>query len=292
MEEHLNQCPLCKSGHFTLYKKLKDFSVSQESFRIVSCNHCGFRFTNPRPVESELGKYYESEDYISHTNEGNNLINNLYKLARIYTIQQKSRLIGKWGKKGRLLDIGCGTGEFIDYNKKLKWTVSGVEVNDKARAQAEQLVQQPLFASLDAVTKEKQFQAITLWHVLEHISNLEESCLKIKELLAPKGMLFVAVPNSESYDAQYYQEYWAAYDVPRHLYHFTQQTMEQWWRKFDMHIQAVVPMKLDAYYVSMLSEKHKTGKPNMAKASLVGLRSNLKARTSNNYSSLIYIISK
>ena len=292
MEEYLNHCPLCKSGHFTLYKKLKDYSVSQESFEIVSCNNCGFRFTNPRPAESALGKYYESEDYISHTNQGNNLVNNLYKLARIYTIQEKSKLIRKWGRKGHLLDIGCGTGEFIDYNKKLNWAVSGVEVNDKARTQAEELVGQSLFSSLEAVPRDQQYQAITLWHVLEHISQLEESCQKIKSLLAPKGVLMVAVPNCESYDATYYDQYWAAFDVPRHLYHFTQQSMEQWWKKFDLRIQAVIPMKLDAYYVSMLSEKHKTGKPNMTKASWVGLRSNIKARKTNNYSSLIYIISK
>ena len=292
MEEHLNHCPLCKSGHFTLYKELKDFSVSQENFSIVSCNTCGFKFTNPRPTENNLGKYYESEDYISHTNEGNNLVNNLYKIARIYTIQEKSKLIQKWGKKGHLLDIGCGTGEFIDYNKKLNWTVSGVEVNEKARAQAEELIGHSLYSSLEAVPADRQFQAITLWHVLEHIAQLEESCQKIKSLLAPKGVLMVAVPNCGSYDATYYDQYWAAYDVPRHLYHFTQQSMEQWWKKFDMRVQAVIPMKLDAYYVSMLSEKHKTGKPNMLKASWVGLRSNIKARKSNNYSSLIYIISK
>lgn len=292
MEEHLNNCPLCKSGHFTLYKTLKDYTVSKETFNIVSCNNCGFRFTNPRPAESALGEYYESEDYISHTNQGNNLVNNLYKLARVYTIQEKSRLISKWGRKGSLLDIGCGTGEFLNYNKQLNWTVSGVEVNEKARSQAEKLLGQPLYSSLDEVRTDQQYQAITLWHVLEHIAQLEESSRKIKELLAPKGVLLVAVPNCESYDSTYYNELWAAYDVPRHLYHFTQQSMEQWWKKFDMRIQAVIPMKLDAYYVSMLSEKNKTGKPNIAKAGFIGLRSNIKARKSNNYSSLIYIISK
>lgn len=258
----------------------------------MSCNQCGFRFTNPRPAPNELGRYYESEDYISHTNQGNNLVNNLYKLARIYTIQEKSKLVRKWSKKGNLLDIGCGTGEFINYNKQLNWTVSGVELNDKARAQAEKQLQQPLYSSIEEVTTEKQFQAITLWHVLEHIADLEESSRRIKDMLAPKGMLFVAVPNCESYDAAYYDKYWAAYDLPRHLYHFTQKSMEQWWQKFDMKVKGIMPMKLDAYYVSMLSEKHKTGKPNMAKASWIGLRSNLKARKSNNYSSLIYIISK
>lgn len=287
----LNHCPLCNSGQFNLYKRCQDFTVSKETFSIVSCTNCGFRFTNPRPVEEDLSTYYESDDYISHTNKGNNLLNNLYKLARVYTMEQKSKLLRKWSPKGKLLDIGCGTGDFLLYNKQLGWSVSGVEVNTKAREQAEGQLKQAVYTSLQEVPQTK-FQAITLWHVLEHVSDLEKTCEQIIHLLDTKGTLVVAVPNSESYDATYFQEYWAAYDVPRHLYHFTQETMERLWKKFGLRIKAVLPMKLDAYYVSMLSEKYKTGSTNMAKASWIGLQSNLKARKETNYSSLIYIISK
>lgn len=289
---HLNHCPLCNSGQFDLYLTCKDNTVSQEEFPISSCQSCGFKFTNPRPEESALAKYYESDDYISHTNQSNNLINSLYKLARVYTIQQKGRLIKKWSTRGRLLDIGCGTGEFLAYNKQFGWSVRGVEVNPKARAQAEAQLQQTVFDSLDAVPADQLFQAISLWHVLEHLSDLKGSCQQIADLLAPKGTLFVAVPNCESYDAEYYQEHWAAYDVPRHLYHFTPDSMKKLWHSFGMHIEAILPMPLDAYYVSILSEKYKTGKTNMLKAGMVGIRSNQKARATGKYSSLIYIIRK
>lgn len=289
---HLNHCPLCNSGQFDLYLTCKDHTVSKKEFSISNCRSCGLKFTNPRPEEEELGRYYESEDYISHTNQSNNLINSLYKVARLYTIQQKGKLIKKWSPKGNLLDIGCGTGEFLAYNKQLGWSVRGVEVNPKARAQAEAQLQQPVFESLETVPTRQTFQAVSLWHVLEHLSDLKGSCQRIADLLAPGGTLFVAVPNCASYDAQYYGEKWAAYDVPRHLYHFTPASMKQLWHSFGMQVEAVLPMPLDAYYVSMLSEKYKTGKSNMLKATWVGMRSNQKARISGNYSSLIYIIRK
>lgn len=291
MNIKLNHCPLCHSGQFNLHKNCTDFTVSKETFPIVSCTNCDFKFTNPRPTSENLHTYYESKDYISHTNKGNNLLNNLYKLARVYTMQDKSKLLRKWSPKGKLLDIGCGTGEFALYNKQLGWTVSGVEVNEKARRKAEEQLKQPLYSSVQEVPEEK-FQAITLWHVLEHVGELEDTCRQITDLLDSKGTLIVAVPNCEAYDARYYQKYWAAYDVPRHLYHFTPSTMERLWKKFDLKIKAVLPMKLDAYYVSMLSEKYKTGSTHMVKAAWIGLKSNLKARQDMNYSSLIYIISK
>ncbi len=292
MNIELNNCPLCNSGQFNLYIPAKDFSVSKENFNIVECQQCSFRFTNPRPPEDRLGKYYESEDYISHTNKSNNLLNRIYKVARVYTIQEKSKLLRKWSKKGNLLDIGCGTGEFLQYNKFIGWQVNGVEVNQQARKQAENKLSQTLLSSLDKVQEDKKYQAITLWHVLEHVADLEETCTKIIKLLDTNGTLIVAVPNCESYDAGYYKEFWAAYDVPRHLYHFTKATMERLWEKYGLSIKAVLPMKLDAYYVSMLSEKYKNGSTNLISAGRVGWISNYKAKKENNYSSLIYIIKK
>ena len=292
MNIELTNCPLCNSGQFNLYLKTKDFSVSQEEFKIVECNNCNFRFTNPRPDEESTGAYYESENYISHTNKSNNLLNSVYKIARIFTIQDKSKLLKKWAKKGSLLDIGCGTGEFLDYNKQLGWRVNGVEVNEQARKQAEGKLNQSLFKKVEEVPEDKKFQAITLWHVLEHVADLEKTCRKIINLLDANGTLIVAVPNCESYDAAYYREYWAAYDVPRHLSHFTKASMGQLWNKLGLNVQAVLPMKLDAYYVSLLSEKYKNGNSNVLSAGRVGWTSNFKAKKEINYSSLIYIIRK
>ena len=288
----LNHCPLCNSGQFNLYLKTKDFTLTKEEFSIVQCAACGFHFTNPRPAEQDLAGYYESENYISHTNEGNNLLNNLYKAARTFTIREKSNLLKKWSPKGKLLDIGCGTGDFLHFNQQEGWEVDGVEVNLKARKQAEEKLKQDLYKILKEVPPKQKYQAVTLWHVLEHVEDLNATCRQITELLATNGSLLVAVPNYESYDARHYKEYWAGYDVPRHLYHFSKNSMEQLWHKYGMQIKAVIPMKLDAFYVSMLSEKYKTGSTNMIKASLIGAKSNFKAQATKNYSSLIYIIRK
>lgn len=292
MNTLLQNCPLCNSGQFNLYLQCKDYTVSQENFTIVTCKKCAFTFTNPRPQAEDLGQYYESKNYISHTNEGNNVLNSLYKIARIFTIREKSTLLEKWSSKGKLLDIGCGTGEFLHHNQQQGWKVEGVEVNKKAREQAESKLHIKLHSALQNVPSDSSFDAITLWHVLEHVEDLQETCRRIHDLLDPNGTLVVAVPNLESYDAKYYQQYWAAYDVPRHLYHFSKKSMEQLWLKYGMKVETVIPMKLDAFYVSMLSEKYKTGKTNLLKASWVASKSNFKGQSSINYSSLIYIIRK
>ena len=248
--------------------------------------------TIPKPESEKLSKYYESENYISHTNEANNVVNRLYKLARVFTIREKSNLLQERGKKGRLLDIGCGTGDFLFYNQKKGWETAGVEVNESARKMAESKLKQDLYSRLSNVDNSKPFSAITLWHVLEHVESLEDTCNIIRSLLSPEGTLLVAVPNYESYDARYYQQYWAAYDLPRHLHHFTKKSMAKLWHKYGMNIESVIPMKLDSYYVSMLSEQYKTGKVNLIKAGIVATKSNMKARASVNYSSLIYVIRK
>lgn len=285
-------CPLCKSGQFNLYLQSKDFSVSKEIFSILKCSNCAFAITDPKPAGEELARYYESENYISHTDEANNVVNSLYKLARVFTIRDKSALLKKWAEKGKLLDIGCGTGDFLFNNQKNGWITEGVEVNNKAREIAEAKLKKNLFTSLNGVEKDKTYNAITLWHVLEHIEELEQTCLQISEHLEQKGTLITAVPNYESFDAQYYKEYWAAYDLPRHLYHFSKKSMELLWLKYGMEVKAVIPMKLDAFYVSMLSEKYKSGKVNLLKAAYIATKSNFKAQQTINYSSLIYILRK
>ena len=292
MNIELKYCPLCESGQFNLFLKCKDYTTTGDIFNIVQCTNCSFLFTNPRPASESLGKYYESDQYISHTNQANNLINKAYKIARTFTIQQKSGLISKWSRKGKLLDVGCGTGEFIHYNKVKGWRVKGVEVNEQAREQAESLLSQELEKDLFHLDPKEKYDAITLWHVLEHVDQLNETVKRLHNFLKENGTLFLAVPNPDAYDAAYYKENWAAYDVPRHLYHFTKDTMSKLMQKYQLQVKQVLPMKLDAFYVSMLSEKYKTGKSRLAKASWTGLVSNIKAQQDNNYSSLIYIVTK
>lgn len=288
-QELLDQCPLCSSEHYNSVIQSKDFTVSQEDFNIVACESCGFKFTNPRPPVAELGLYYESEDYISHANTANSIVNFIYKIARNFTLRWKYNIFKKEKLTKTLLDYGCGTGEFLNYCKNKGWQIDGVEPNAKARQQASSINHQDIKTSLAEIDN-APYQVITLWHVLEHIPDLNETFKTLKGMLAPQGLMLVAVPNCSSYDAQVFQEHWAAYDLPRHLYHFTQKSMQKMMTNHGMDIVKVLPMKLDAYYVSLLSNKIKYGKNKLIKSFITGLYSNSYALINKEYSSLIYLV--
>lgn len=293
MYENINNCPICEKTDFTNFLICKDYSVSGESFAISQCKSCGLKFTNPRPDQKNIDKFYESKDYISHTNVSNNLINLVYKIARKFTLFSKYKILKKYtDNKGRILDYGCGTGNFLSYCKEKGWDVIGVEPNSKARSAAEKenLI---ILNSIDNLQDEEKFDVITLWHVLEHIHDLKYVFNKLKARLNKNGIICVAVPNSNSYDCDHYKQYWAAYDLPRHLYHFNPNTFKNLVKTHRMKIIEIIPMKLDAFYVSLLSEKYKYGKNNFLKAVITGLKSNRWGeKNNNNYSSLIYIIKK
>jgi len=292
--EKLTACPVCAKEEFKNFMVVPDKSVSQESFVIVACENCGFKFTNPRPSETDIGKYYASEYYISHSNTNKGLTNKAYQVVRSITVKQKVDLINKFApQKGRILDYGCGTGYFLAACQKNGWEVSGYEPNETAREYARGLLKKSIASdSLDNFEKES-FTFITLWHVLEHIHTLNDTFDKLKGLLKPDGFILIAVPNADSLDAKKYKENWAAYDVPRHLYHFTQPTMKRFIKKHKMEMVDILPMKFDAYYVSLLSEKYKRGGNNYFQSILTGFRSNIHARkTTQDYSSLLYIARK
>lgn len=293
MFEKLDHCPLCNSGHFSNYMICKDFTVSHEDFALVRCDSCDFLFTNPRPAGDKLKDYYQSEDYISHSNKSNNPINFAYKIARHFTIKSKVKLANAQGQKGKLLDIGCGTGHFLSACKQENWNISGVEPDPGARALARQNTQVEIVDNISRITQ-SGFNVITLWHVLEHIPDLNDFIKRLGTLLAQDGTIIVAVPNYKSYDARHYKEYWAAYDVPRHLYHFEQATMKALMKNHGLKIKQVLPMKLDAYYVSLLSETYQgKGLSKYPNSAIIGYKSNVYAKKhNNNYSSLIYIIRK
>ncbi|NEM96369.1 class I SAM-dependent methyltransferase [Pontibacter burrus] len=288
--ERLNNCPVCGKEEFKNFLVVTDNSVSKESFVIVECENCTFKFTNPRPDEESIGSYYESEDYISHTNTKTGIINRAYHVVRSITTKQKVELINRCSPgKGAILDYGCGTGVFLTACKKDGWQVRGVEPSTRAREQAAETIGQTIATNLSELPDEK-YQLITLWHVLEHIHQLNETIKELISHLTDDGTLIIAVPNADSHDAKQYKENWAAYDVPRHLYHFTQQTMKRFLKKHKMTLQEVLPMKFDAYYVSMLSEKHKEGKTKMISSVVNGFKSNNYAeKNGNDYSSLIYV---
>lgn len=287
----IDKCLVCGSSQFEPFLVCKDYTVSQENFNIVSCKSCGFKFTNPRPENSVIGDYYKAEEYVSHSNTTKGVVNKLYHSVRNYTLKQKLKLISSYVSRGTMLDYGCGTGMFLNVCKNDGWETYGMEPDDNARKMS---IEKGLdvFSDKDKVSDriaDKKFNAITLWHVLEHVTDMEATLSFFKSKLNNDGVLIIAVPNHISYDAQYYKEFWAAYDVPRHLHHFDINSMTSLVEKAGFKFQESKPMKFDSFYVSMLSEKYKTGSVNLVKAFLVGLTSNFKAKDTHSYSSTIYI---
>ncbi len=279
------------------FLKCRDHAVSRETFELFLDPEKQMLVTLPRPELDDLSSYYESEDYISHTDSTRTLVDKVYQLVKNYAIKKKLRLINSlMDREGHILDIGCGTGDFLSVCQKGGWSINGIEPNEKARVLATKKINDEgaVADTIDAYlkTRKESFDVITMWHVLEHVPNLEQYIEQLKLLLKPEGWLIVAVPNFNSYDARHYGEYWAAYDVPRHLWHFSDFSINRIFESFDFKVRRILPMRFDSFYVSILSEKYKSGKSNLIKAFLTGLISNFKARRSGQYSSLIYLMKK
>jgi len=267
-------------------KSVKDYLVSGETFKLVYDERYKMLVTSPQPFSKNLGKYYDSEDYISHTDSKKGLLQWAYQIVKRYSLSKKVELIKKRnGSVGSVLDIGAGTGNFLKRASDKGWEVHGVEPNKKARTYAEQ--KQIDLKEHITDFKGKQFDVVTLWHVLEHLPDLDNIVSQIESLVKPGGVLLIAVPNFNSYDASYYKEFWAAYDVPRHLWHFSQKSMKLIFSG-EMNLEKIKPMLFDSFYVSLLSEKYKCNKGFSLKAILVGLCSNMSALHTKEYSSLIY----
>jgi 2-polyprenyl-3-methyl-5-hydroxy-6-metoxy-1,4-benzoquinol methylase len=292
----LSQCPLCGANTFSPYLSCKDYTVSHETFQIVQCTQCKFTFTNPYPDINKLGAYYESTSYISHSSKPTSLMDRVYVIARTHTIKWKTRIIKKYttSNKVSLLDYGCGTGDFLTHCKASGWTVSGIEPSTTARQTAATKSGETIYQDTEQMPPSK-FEAITLWHVLEHVPNLHALIDFLARSLTETGTIFIAVPNRNSWDSGHYQNTWAAYDVPRHLWHFTRQDMEKLMQAHSLNIVDTIPMKLDAYYVSLLSEKYrnkKSGPLTIFRSMLNGLRSNISGSRTDEYSSHIYVIKR
>ncbi len=293
---HYTHCPACGSADIHLQLSAKDHTVSQETFAIWHCTHCTLRFTQDIPAQKAIGPYYKAESYISHSDTQQGLVNKLYHFVRKQTLAGKRKLvIQQTGLlKGTILDVGCGTGAFLNHMKLAGWGITGLEPDETARQKAVELYNlQPGNAEALFQQKAGSFNAITLWHVLEHVHELQEYLRQLHEILAPGGLLFIAVPNYTSKDAAQYGDSWAAWDVPRHLYHFSPPAMQQLLEKHGFVLKKMKPMWFDSFYVSMLSEQYRFGKGNIIRAFFRGLQSNLAAmRDAGKCSSIIYIIAK
>ncbi len=292
---HYDICPVCSSPDIQFFERVKDHSVSGEFFEVWHCNKCTTRFTQDAPSEAAIGPYYKTEDYISHTDSAKGLINSVYHKVRRLTISRKRKLLEKYcGKQGSLLDIGCGTGSFLAEMQQHKWDAAGLEPDETARQIASSkhqiMAREP--AALFNFEREI-FDAITMWHVLEHVHTLDSYMQQINKILKPAGRFFIAVPNYTSKDALTYGADWAAWDVPRHLYHFSPKGLKTLAERHGFLLEQMLPMWFDSVYVSMLSEKYKGGSLQLTKAMFTGLRSNLAATGKpENCSSVIYILKK
>lgn len=269
---------------------IKDYLVSGETFKVSQHPQYDILETLPQPSAENLGSYYESEDYISHTDSNKGFMARLYQLVKMYSLSKKVRLITSLNQgTGSLLDIGAGTGDFLKTAQSVAWECYGAEVSEKARAIAKEKNVE-LLEDFNHF-KGQQFDVVTLWHVLEHLPNLEETLQTIASFVKPGGHLIIAVPNYKSYDATYYKEFWAAYDVPRHLWHFSKKGIRQVISS-SFQLTKTLPMIFDSFYVSLLSQKHKTGNSFSIKALWIGFRSNFKAISTKEYSSQIYCFKK
>lgn len=268
---------------------VKDYSVSKETFDLYHEETLDMLITHPQPSLENLGKYYESEDYISHTDNKRSLFEKLYHFIKSIALKNKLNLINSLQpNKGKILDIGAGTGEFLSVARNDSWQTIGVEPSDRAKAIA--LNKGVSFVADTRELENNSFDVISMWHVLEHVPDLDRQIKELKRLLKPTGTLIIAVPNFKSFDAKHYGKFWAAYDVPIHFWHFSKTTIKLLFEKEEMKLEKVLPMKFDSFYVSLLSEKYKSGKMNFAKAFFIGLQSNWKAKENFEYSSHIYII--
>ena len=257
---HYNSCPICFSAEINLKLNCADHFKTNEIFPIWTCSVCGISFTQDYPDEDKLGHYYESDNYISHGNSSGGIVNAIYRVVRNLTLKKKRKIVARETGLGcgSLLDIGSGTGHFAAEIKKAGWNVKCIEINEKAREfSISHFVLEALSPSKILHLHDSEFDCITLWHTLEHFSNLNNYVTEIRRLLKPEGVCIIAVPNINSYDAKYYKEYWAAYDVPRHLWHFNPNALSFLFENAGFKLRNIKLLPLDVFYISILSERYK-----------------------------------
>lgn len=276
-------------SNYQHYLTLKDHSISKEEFQLYRDESIDLVFTYPQPKETDLASYYESDDYISHTDSKRSLFEKAYQVVKNSALKSKLKLINELQKtKGVLLDIGAGTGDFLIIANQNGWQTIGVEPSDKAKEIAK--TKNVSFIESTKSLEDHSIDVITMWHVLEHVPDVNSQIKELKRLLKPNGTILIAVPNFNSYDAKHYGVFWAAYDVPRHLWHFSKKSIQHLFEREKLQLVKIIPMYFDSFYVALLSEKYKNGYMNFIKAFFIGLKSNWKATKSKEYSSHIYVI--
>ena len=288
------KCPWCNSENNHLYLKLKDYFLTQEEFEIIECDDCKLLFTSPCPSPDKIGDYYKSEDYLSHNEDKKGLFATIYNKVKKINIKNKFKIVVSCQPSVvSLLDIGCGVGDFLLYAKENGCSVTGIEPNEDARKIAEKKLNCKILSPKELENiPDNSFNIITMWHVLEHVADLKTEIHHLQRILKKDGKLILALPNYKSYDAEYYKDKWAAYDVPRHINHFSQTSIKNIFKETKLQLIDIKPLKWDSFYISMLSEQYLNNKNNFLKGVLIGWKSNRKARKSGEWSSLVYVFTR
>ena len=287
------KCPWCDSDKTQMHLWVKDLFLTQEAFELHECLKCGLLFTEPRPKPEEIGKYYQSDEYYSHKENKKGFIPRIYESVKKVNLKRKASMATKGLSTGKMLEIGCGVGDFIQEMERHGWDCTGIEPSNEAKMIAKKHIKAKLYGPQDISTlPDESFDLITMWHVLEHVDNLKEEIEHLQRLLKKGGRLVLALPNFKSYDAQYYKEYWAAYDVPRHLNHFSRESINNIFKNTELIQRKTDKLVWDAYYISYMSEKYKNHSLPLLKGVLKGFVSNNKAKKSGEWSSLVYVLER
>lgn len=287
------KCPWCESEKTKIHLHLKDEFLSKENFQIHECLNCGLLFTEPRPTKERIGEYYKSEEYYSHQENKKGLIPKIYENVKAINLKAKYKMATKGLEKGIILDIGCGVGDFLHMMEQNGWETIGIEPSADAKDIARKRMKAKLLSPEEITNlKEESLDLITMWHVLEHVDDLKSEVQHLYRLLKRGGRLVLALPNFQSFDAQYYKQFWAAYDVPRHLNHFCRKSIDKIFSDSVLRLKQTDKLIWDAYYISYMSEKYQKHKLPLIRGIARGLQSNCKARKSGEWSSLVYVFEK
>lgn len=292
-----NKCPWCNSEKNSKFLELKDYFLTQEDFTIFECNECKLLFTSPCPSQDKIGDYYKSEDYLSHNESKKGIVPAIYNFVKKINIKNKFNIAINCqlptANCQSILDIGCGVGDFLNYAKERNCKITGIEPSEDARKIAEKKLNTKIFSPEELQNlPDESFDIVTMWHVLEHVADLKTEIYHLERIVKKNGKLVLALPNYKSFDAEYYKDKWAAYDVPRHLNHFSRTSIKNIFNETTLQIIDIKPLEWDSYYISMLSEQYLKHSNSFIKGILTGCKSNRKARKSGEYSSLVYIFNK
>jgi 2-polyprenyl-3-methyl-5-hydroxy-6-metoxy-1,4-benzoquinol methylase len=292
---HITSCPVCSSQEFSTFKKVTDWLVSKEVFTISQCDNCKFKFTANAPVEQNIGPYYNSEEYVEHSDTKSGVIYTVYHYARNLMLRFKLNKIKSMTSGKKLLDVGSGSGYFINHMKQNGYEVTGVEISDKAveLCNSKFGIKANSPADFLAEKLDKDFDIISLWHVFEHVYTFNEYFDLFAKSLKKDGTLILALPNSNSADAQIYKDHWAAYDTPRHLWHFTPATLSRFAEARGFEVVKKYRLPLDPFFNAMVSASYKKGFKFLPISVLKGLYSLIISLfNKDKSSSLIYFLKK